>query len=112
MVSSNNSAASELFAAFSDSNRLRLLALLRNGERCVCELVESLGIPQPRTSRHMARLKKAGLVTSRRQGYWTYYSLAPARGRLHRSLLSCLKACAREDAILCADARRCGGGKC
>lgn len=112
MVSKGNGTAAAMFAAFSDPNRLRLLALLRNGERCVCELVESLGIPQPRTSRHMARLRKAGLVTSRRQGYWTYYSLAPARGRLHRSLLSCLKACSREDAILCADARRCGGGKC
>jgi ArsR family transcriptional regulator len=101
-----------MFAAFSDPNRLRLLALLRNGERCVCELVGILGIPQPRTSRHMARLKKAGLVQSRRQGYWTYYSLAPARGRLHKSLLSCLKVCAVEDTTLCADQRRCGGGRC
>ena len=111
MVSKNNGAAG-MFAAFSDPNRLRLLALLRNGERCVCELVGILGIPQPRTSRHMARLKRAGLVRSRRQGYWTYYSLAPARSRLHKSLLSCLKACAGEDATLCADARRCGGGRC
>jgi ArsR family transcriptional regulator len=112
MVSTKNGAAAGLFAAFSDPNRLRLLSLLRGGERCVCELVALLGIPQPRTSRHMARLKKAGLVTSRRQGYWTYYSLAPARGRLHRSLLACLDACAREDATLCADARKCGGGRC
>jgi ArsR family transcriptional regulator len=112
MVSRKNGAAAGLFAAFSDPNRLRLLALLRGGERCVCDLVALLGIPQPRTSRHMARLRKAGLVRSRRQGYWTYYSLAPARGRLHRSLLASLDACAREDATLCADARRCGGGRC
>ena len=109
---SKNSGAAGMFAAFSDPNRLRLLSLLRTGERCVCELVAALGIPQPRTSRHMARLRKAGLVRSRRQGYWTYYSLAPARGRLHKSLLTCLQACAREDATLCADARRCGGGRC
>ena len=56
----------------------------------------------------MARLKKEGLVRSRRQGYWIYYSLAPARGRFHRTLLACLDSCAREDATLCADARRCG----
>jgi len=101
-----------LFEAFADPNRLRLLALLRKGERCVCELVDVLAVPQPRVSRHMARLRKAGLVRSRRQGYWVYYSLAPARSRLHRALLGCLDACAREDSALCADAKRCGGGRC
>jgi ArsR family transcriptional regulator len=101
-----------LFGAFADPTRLRLLALLRNGERCVCELVDVLRVPQPRVSRHMARLRKEGLVRSRRQGYWIYYSLAPARNRVHRALLGCLDACAREDAALCSDARRCGGGRC
>ncbi|HEU4338484.1 MAG TPA: metalloregulator ArsR/SmtB family transcription factor [Planctomycetota bacterium] len=106
MVSRSNGAAAGMFAAFSDPNRLRLLAMLRDGERCVCELVSALRVPQPRVSRHMARLKKAGLVRSRRRGYWVYYSLAPAQGPLHKSLLSCLDACARKDAP------RCGGGRC
>jgi len=104
--------ATALFNAMSDPTRLRLLALLRQGERCVCDLVDALRVPQARASRHLARLRAAGLVTSRRQGYWTYYSLAPARGRVHRSLLNCLGVCAREDATLGADARRCGGGRC
>src|SRR5688500_306537 len=112
MVSAENGTAAALFGAFSDPNQLRLLSLLRGGERCVCELVADLRIPQPRVSRHMARLKKAGLVRSRRKGYWTYYSLSPAKTPLQRSLLACLDACARVDATLCADARRCGGGKC
>lgn len=101
MVSTKNGAAAGLFAAFSDPNRLRLLSLLRGGERCVCELVAALRIPQARTSRHLGRLKSAGLVRSRRQGYWTYYSLAPAHGRLHRSLLKCLDACARGGGSRC-----------
>ena len=104
--------ATTLFNAMSDPTRLRLLALLRQGERCVCDLVAALRVPQARASRHLARLRAAGLVTSRRQGYWTYYALAPARGRVHRSLLTCLQACAREEATLRADARRCGGGRC
>jgi ArsR family transcriptional regulator len=112
MDSKRNGGSAGLFAALADPNRLRLLSLLRGGERCVCELVAQLRIPQPRTSRHMAVLRKSGLVRSRRQGYWTYYSLAPARGRLHRALLACLDACSREDAVLCADAKRCGGGRC
>lgn len=82
-----------LFRAFSDPTRLRLLALLRGGEQCVCNLVGALNVPQGRASRHLGRLRAAGLVRSRRQGYWTYYSLAPARGRLHRSLLKCLECC-------------------
>src|SRR5262245_31075297 len=110
MVSRHDGKSAVLFGAFADPNRLRLLALLRRGERCVCELVAALGIPQPRTSRHMGRLRKAGLVRSRRRGYWTYYSLAPARGRLHRALIACLDACAREDVVLGADAKRCRRG--
>ena len=100
------------FDAFSNPTRLRLLALLRRREHCVCDLVAILGIPQGTASRHLARLKRAGLVRSRDQGYWTYYSLAPARGRLHRSLLACLDACARESAAIRADARRRGAARC
>ena len=92
-----------LFRAFSDPTRLRLLALLREGEVCVCNLVTALRIPQGRASRHLGRLKAAGLVRSRRQGYWTYYSLAPARGRLHRSLLKCLE---------CFPIKASRGGRC
>src|SRR5688572_5114186 len=102
--------AATLFNAMSDPTRLRLLALLRLGERCVCDLVDALRVPQARASRHLARLRAAGLVTSRRQGYWTYYSLAPARGRLRRALLACLDACRQEDPVLRSDERRCCGG--
>jgi ArsR family transcriptional regulator len=78
------------FRALSDRTRLRLLGLLRDGELCVCDLVDALGIPQPKASRHLAYLRKAGFVVSRRAGPWTYYRLAPARDTFHRNLLACL----------------------
>ena len=67
---------SELFAALSDSTRLRLLNLLRPGERCVCDLVDGVGAPQPRVSRHLAVLRRAGLVRARKDGLWSHYRLA------------------------------------
>jgi len=112
MDSGRNGGPARVFGAFSDPTRLRLLALLRRGELCVCDLVSILRIPQGTASRHMSRLKAAGLVRSRNQGYWTYYSLSPARKPLHRSLLRCLDACVRDDATLRADARRRGTRCC
>jgi ArsR family transcriptional regulator len=64
----------QLFKALSDSTRLRmLLLLLNNGELCVCDLMESLQIPQSTASRHLALLRNAGLVDGERRGTWMYY---------------------------------------
>src|SRR5215203_1151658 len=82
-----------MFRAFSDRTRLRILHLLRDGERCVCDLVEVLDVPQPKASRHLAYLRKAGLVVARKDGLWMHYSLAPAKGEFHESLLNCLACC-------------------
>jgi ArsR family transcriptional regulator, arsenate/arsenite/antimonite-responsive transcriptional repressor len=65
-----------LFKALADRTRLRILALLANGEVCVCDIHESLGLPQPTTSRHLAYLRRAGLVETRKQGLWVHYRLA------------------------------------
>lgn len=92
-----------MFRAFSDRTRLRILHLLRRGELCVCDLVDVLGVPQPKASRHLAYLRKAGLVVARKQGLWSYYSLAPARGMFHQKLLDCLSDCFREVPELCRD---------
>jgi len=64
------------FAALSDETRLRLLSLVRNREVCVCYLQEVLNTNQPKISRHLAYLKRAGLVEARRDGKWTHYRLA------------------------------------
>jgi ArsR family transcriptional regulator len=65
-----------LFKALADGTRLRILGLLLTGEVCVCHIHESLKIPQPKASRHLAYLRKAGLVTTRRDGLWVHYKLA------------------------------------
>lgn len=95
-----------LFRAFSDRTRLRILHLLRGGEVCVGDLAKALRVPQPTASRHLAYLRRAGLVLTRRQGLWTFYSLAPAKGQFHQSLLRCLGSCFREIPELEGDARR------
>jgi ArsR family transcriptional regulator len=95
-----------LFAALSDTTRLRLLNLLRAGEVCVCDLVDGLQIPQPTASRHLAALRKAGLVTVRKDGLWCHYSLARPQNALHAKLLECLELCARETTKLGSDATR------
>ncbi len=64
-----------LFKALADATRLRILGLLLTGEVCVCHIHESLKIPQPKASRHLAYLRRAGLVTTRRDGLWIHYRL-------------------------------------
>ena len=65
-----------LFQALGDATRLRILGLLLTGEVCVCDIHDSLKITQPKASRHLAYLRRAGLVEARRQGLWMYYRLA------------------------------------
>ena len=65
-----------LFKALADETRLRILGLLLTGEVCVCHIHESLKIPQPKASRHLAYLRKAGLVATRRDGLWVNYRMA------------------------------------
>jgi ArsR family transcriptional regulator, arsenate/arsenite/antimonite-responsive transcriptional repressor len=64
------------FKALADATRLRILGLLLGGEICVCHIHESLRISQPKASRHLAYLRRAGLVATRREGLWIYYRLA------------------------------------
>ena len=65
-------------AALADATRLRILALLGNEEVCVCHIHGSLDIPQPTASRHLAYLRRAGLVEARRDGLWMHYRLSPS----------------------------------
>jgi len=65
------------FGALSDETRLRLIALLADGEQCVCDLTDALQAAQSRLSFHLKVLKDAGLVTDRKDGRWVYYSLEP-----------------------------------
>src|SRR5271155_753352 len=95
-----------MFRAFSDRTRLRILHMLRRGELCVCDIVEVLGVPQPKASRHLAYLRKAGLVEARKDGLWSYYKLAPSKNKFHGKLLECLGCCLRDVPELAKDAER------
>lgn len=87
--------AEKLFRALADRTRLRILFLLLKGELCVCHIVDTLRVPQPTASRHLAYLRRCGLVLCRREGQWCYYRLAPVRSRFHQQLMDCLQTCCR-----------------
>ena len=69
--------AALLFHALSDETRLGILEMLRDGERCVCDLQGDLEAAQSRLSFHLKVLREAGLVTDRKEGRWSYYSIVP-----------------------------------
>lgn len=66
-----------LFKAFCDVNRLTILDILKNGEKCACDLLDELKIGQPTLSHHMKILCDAGIIRGRKEGKWTYYSFNP-----------------------------------
>ncbi len=79
--------AEGLFKALADRTRLRLLSLLGDDEVCVCFFVEVLGQSQPKISRHLAYLRKVGVVAARREGKWMHYRVVePADERAARVL--------------------------
>lgn len=82
---------SQLFKAFSDESRLRIINLLLQGELCICNLTDILEMPQSKVSRHMAYLKHSGVVDDRREGIWVYYSLCEPKDRAHASILQSLE---------------------
>src|SRR5881275_1785301 len=74
------------FKALADATRLRILGLLLTGEVCVCHIHESLRITQPKASRHLAYLRRSGLVETRRDGLWIHYRLATLDDTVLRTL--------------------------
>ena len=74
-----NIEATEVFKQLADTTRLRCLLLLQSeGELYVCELIHAIGESQPKISRHLAHLRKSGLVVDRKEGLWVHYRLNPA----------------------------------
>jgi ArsR family transcriptional regulator, arsenate/arsenite/antimonite-responsive transcriptional repressor len=92
-------AAADLFHALSDPIRIEVLGLLANGERCVCDLTEVLDVAQSRLSWHLKTLKDAGLVSDRREGRWSYYTLQPEAFAQAEAALTALKPKARRLAV-------------
>ncbi len=75
-----------------DESRLQILWLLLNyKELCVCDLVEALGVGQSKVSRHLATLRHTGLVTDRKEGAWSYYSISPMEKDFQEAVLQLLR---------------------
>lgn len=83
-------AQAKVFKAFCDENRLRILELLRSGEKCACVLQEPLGLGQSQLSYHMKILVESGIVESRQEGKWTHYRLSESGGATALELLKTL----------------------
>jgi ArsR family transcriptional regulator len=98
--------AKAIFRALSDRTRLRILNLLQEGELCVCHIVCVLDSPQPTVSRHLAYLRRAGLVVARKEGLWMHYRLATAESKFRAMLLECLAQCFREEGVFAKDSER------
>src|ERR1700761_1136745 len=99
--------STETLKAFADPVRLRLLNLLsEDREICVCHLHEALELPQPTVSRHLAYLRKGGIVSGRKEGLWVHYRLARSRSGLNRILIGCLGSCLGDPEIFEDDRKR------
>lgn len=80
-----------LFKGFADPTRIRILNLLAAGELCVCDLVALLRLSQPTVSRHLAYLRRVGLVAARPALQFTYYRLTDPGNPVHQSLVACVR---------------------
>ena len=94
------------FAALADRTRLRLLNLLRNGEVCTCFFADTLETNDPKISRHLAYLKRAGLVKGRRDGKWVHYSLVEPKDSSVKEIFDATLKMLAGDAALNSDLSR------
>jgi len=95
-----------LFWALADRTRLRLLNLIGDDEVCVCFLVEILGVSQPTVSRHLAYLRRAGIVATRREGKWMHYRIIPPTNLGAASVLREVCACLAREPEMQRDRKR------
>lgn len=84
-----------LFKGFADPTRIRILSALAAGELCVCDIVDILGLPQPTVSRHLAYLRRMGLVDAARESRLAHYRLAEPEHPVHANLIACVRSCFR-----------------
>jgi ArsR family transcriptional regulator len=99
-------ALESLFKALADRTRLRILGLLVSGEICVCHIHDSLGIPQPMASRHLAYLRRAGLVAARKDGLWVHYRLAELDDAVLEAVLAAVAHAVGHASVTARDRRR------
>jgi len=99
-----------VFKALSDESRLRIISLLFfSGELCVCDIEDVMGCTQTKVSRHLAYLRRAGLVDDRRQGLWMLYSIAKPRSDEQKKTLDFLSHVLLANDVARKDAERLAG---
>ncbi len=87
-MESNPKKTAVIFKAFCDENRIRILQILKDGEKCACRLLEALNITQPTLSHHMKTLLDSGIVNGRKEGKWMHYSISAEGAKV---AMDCLK---------------------
>jgi ArsR family transcriptional regulator len=95
----------QVFKALADPTRIRILGLLTRGEICVCHIHESLRLPQSLVSRHLAYLRRSGLVETRKEGLWVHYRLA-RRDNVMQAMLDAVYHCVGHLSTVAKDAKR------
>lgn len=98
-MESNHLSNAKIFKAFCDENRLMVLELLQSGEKCTCVLLEKVNIGQSTLSHHMKILCDSGVVTGRKEGKWTYYSISKNGSEYALDLLKRLTTVAKDDYV-------------
>ncbi len=86
-----------IFKAFCDENRIKILQLLLDGEKCACKLLEALNITQPTLSHHMKILLDSGVINARKEGKWMYYSISEEGLKKAQEYLEFLKNNGKEE---------------
>lgn len=87
-MENENTKHAKVFKAFCDENRLTILQMLCGGEKCACKLQDALSIGQPTLSHHMKILCESGIVTARKEGKWTYYSISRTASEMGLQLMT------------------------
>jgi ArsR family transcriptional regulator len=96
----------QVFKALADPTRIRILGLLSAGEICVCHIHESLKLPQSLVSRHLAYLRRAGIVETRKDGLWVHYRMASRPDAVTRTLLDAVRRCVGLLSTVAKDGKR------
>lgn len=89
-----------IFKAFCDENRIRILKLLKTGEKCACKLLDEINVTQPTLSHHMKILCDSGIVIGRKEGKWTHYAISPEgaeKAALYLTILTTTEAAPQEN---------------
>jgi len=107
-MKNQHSKNAKIFKAFCDGTRLMVLSILQTGEKCACVLLEQVNVSQPTLSHHMKILVDSGVVSARKEGKWTYYSISPAGSENAAKLLRELTTVTIDE----TDSRPCANDRC